>query len=111
MKSIIMLVGSAPHSHEALRALQVAEALQGLGYPVDLCLVKDGVLGILRHEQKEGDSLIEKLQNVGASCHYLAEDLAMRGFSSEDTLPGASPVDYGKIVELLKSHDKTLGIF
>ena len=37
----------------------------------------------------------------GSSCHYLASDLAMRGYGPADTLLACRPLDYDGMADVL----------
>lgn len=64
-------------------------------------LLQDAVLCALQVSGLPGADRLRGLVAAGAHCHYLAEDLAMRGFEDADVMAGCTLIDYDQLVEVL----------
>jgi sulfur transfer complex TusBCD TusB component (DsrH family) len=64
-------------------------------------LLQDAVLLALKSGELPAQRRSRGLLERGARCVYLAEDLAMRGFVSNQALSGCSPVTYEELIDVL----------
>ncbi len=92
--------------------LRTAAEMAVQGERVSLCLIQDGVLCALKGNQAGAAGLLAQALEAGVGLRYLEDDLAARGFGSDDLLVGASPLGYGELVELMLADDRqVLGAF
>lgn len=97
----LILLRSGPGTPEAAGALVLATCLQARGRRVTIVLVQDAVLAGVRTSHLESAKLLRGLLDGRATCYYLDEDLAMRGYGPTDALPGCRAVGYSELVDLL----------
>jgi sulfur relay protein TusB/DsrH len=97
----IMVLRSGPGGAESTGALTLASELQAQGRRVTLVLVQDAVLAGLEASELDSAGLLRDLLAAGASCYYLADDLAMRGFRPSDLAAGCTAIGYPELVDLL----------
>ena len=98
-KEKLVVVRSGPGG--AAVGLRTAAELARQGDRVTLCLIQDGVLCALKGNQSPSGDLLAQALGAGAQLRCLEEDLAARGFSGDDLLPGARPLGYGELAELM----------
>jgi sulfur relay protein TusB/DsrH len=112
MKTILMLLSSAPASDHAAGALQLARLLKQEGYEVTVFLLQDAVLGALSAQDTPTGNLVAKAMAAGIGFLCLDEDLSMRGYTADELLPQIRLADYSSLVDLMMDgHDRVLGIF
>lgn len=110
MKTILMLISSAPGSGRATGALQLARLLKQEGYGVTVFLLQDAVLSALSAQDTQTGNLVEKAMGEGIGFFCLDEDLSMRGYSVDELLPQVHPADYPSLVDLMMDgHDRVIG--
>ena len=96
----------------ATMGLRSAAEMARQGDKVSLCLIQDGVLCALKGNQTAAAGLLAEALEAGVGLRYLDDDLAARGFGSDDLIAGASPVGYGELAELMLAGDRqVLGAF
>ncbi len=100
MTNTVVMVRSGPGTSQADGALRLAHTLSEQG-GVTLALVQDAVLVTLRDGELPAHQELRRVLGAGGRCVYLAEDLALRGFGPDRTLPGCAPTDYPGLVDLL----------
>jgi sulfur relay protein TusB/DsrH len=103
---MLLVLRSGPWS--AAVGLRTAGEMARQGEVVSLCLIQDGVLCALKRGQSGSRDLLDQALGYGVQLHYLVEDLAARGFGRDDLLPGASPLGYGGLVELMTEDGRQL---
>lgn len=86
---------------DALQALELAKPLRAAATPVVLVLVQDAVLCALKTSALPAAQGLRALAADGSCCHYLASDLAMRGYGPVDVAAGCEPLSYDGLVEVL----------
>jgi len=112
VKTILMLISSAPESGHAAGALQLAQWLKQEGYGVTVFLLQDAVLCALPAQDTQTGDLVAKAMAEGIRFFCLDEDLAMRGFSTDEQWPQVHPADYPSLVDLMTDgHDRVIGAF
>jgi sulfur transfer complex TusBCD TusB component (DsrH family) len=97
----VVVLRSGPGTSEAEGALGLAEALVEQGGTLVVALLQDAVLIALKDSELASQRQLRALLDTGARCVYLADDLAMRGVGSDQTLLGCSPVGYEELVDVL----------
>jgi tRNA 2-thiouridine synthesizing protein B len=68
-------------------------------------MLEDAVIGARKGSSSV--ALIEAAMQSG-TVYLLAGDLAARGLSADDVVPGTKVVDYGGFVDLVTGHDRTV---
>jgi sulfur transfer complex TusBCD TusB component (DsrH family) len=97
----VLVLRSGPGTSQADGALGLAQALLAQNGSVVIALLQDAVLATLSNGDLPAHRRLRSLLEAGARCVYLAEDLALHGFGSDQTRPGCSPTDYDGLVDLL----------
>jgi sulfur transfer complex TusBCD TusB component (DsrH family) len=97
----VVVLRSGPGTSEAEGALGLAQAMLDQGGALVVALLQDAALLALKSGELPAQRRLRGLLETGARCVYLAEDLAMRGFGSDQTLVGCSPVAYDELVDVL----------
>lgn len=97
----VLVLRSAPGTPDALGTLDLAGTLGVAGIPVVIVLVQDAVLSALRTNSLPTAQRLRALAADGAGWHYLASDLAMRGYGPADVVEGCEPLDYDDFVDVL----------
>ena len=97
----VMVLRSAPGAAESTSALMLASELQTQGRRIALVLMQDAVLAGLQASELAGARQIRSLLAAGATCYFLADDLAMRGFRPTDLAASCTVIDYAELVDLL----------
>jgi sulfur transfer complex TusBCD TusB component (DsrH family) len=97
----VVVPRSGPGTSEAEGALGLAQALLDQGGGLVLALLQDAVLLALKNGELPAQRRSRGLLERGARCVYLTEDLAMRGFVSDQALSGCSLVKYEELIDVL----------
>ena len=102
MKTIAVVIASAPGSPNLERARVLACQMEQSGNRVVVCLWQDAVLAAVNG----------KSEGTSGETWVLEEDLTLRGFGPGDMVPGARPVGYEALLDLWMSRcDAVLGAF
>lgn len=101
MTTHLLVIRSGPGTDEAVRALGMAQTWLTQHDAVVVSLIQDGVLMALHAGRLPAQQRLRAAVAAGARCHYLAEELARRGFTPDDAQAGCAPTDYGGLVDLL----------
>jgi sulfur transfer complex TusBCD TusB component (DsrH family) len=101
----VVVLRSGPGTSEAEGALRLAEALLEQADVLALALIEDAVLIALKDGELPAQGQLRGLLDAGAPCVYLAEDLALRGFDADQSLPGCAPTGYDGLVDLMLADD------
>jgi sulfur relay (sulfurtransferase) complex TusBCD TusD component (DsrE family) len=108
----VVVLRSGPRTSEADRALRFAESLLEQGGQLSLALLEDAVLIALKDGELPSQQRLRSLLQAGAGCVYLAEDLTMRGFASDQVAQGSAPASYERLVDvLLADGSRVVGAF
>jgi len=103
MKSILILISSAPSSSNACAAFDLATQLRQQGHRVSVFLLQDAVLAALAHTPNAA-------LTPDIDCYALDEDLTLRGFGVHQLAPGVHSAGYSALVELMLERDgKVIG--
>lgn len=103
----LVVVTSGP-ANGATEALQMATAMHKQGQEVEVCLLQDGVLCMLKGNQTPAGAVAEQALRAGLGMYYLEDDLIARGFSRGDVRGEAKPIGYGDLVDTLVSGEQTV---
>ena len=109
-KEKLVVLRSGPGA--AAVGLRTAAEMARQGERVTLCLIQDGVLCALKGNQSAAAAFLARALEAGVGLRYLEDDLAARGFGSDDLLVGASTLGYGELAELMLADDRqVMGAF
>lgn len=112
MNEHVLVLRSGPDRPGAERALGFARTWLAQHETVAVALIQDGVLAALATGELPAQQQLRAAIRGGARCVYLAEELARRGFASEDALAGCEPIDYDGLVDvLLADNARVTGAF
>jgi len=100
----VVVVRSGPGEPESASALGLARTMLEQGHEIAIVLIQDAVLCALANSRLDSAGMLRALVKGGASCPYLAGDLAMRGFVQGDVLARCQPLNEGELVDLLLGH-------
>jgi len=93
----VILIASSPTSGKATTNFNLVRRLADAGHAVQVCLLQDGVLAAL----DAGWAGAARAHAPGVTFHALEEDLALRGFDSQDLAQGVGGLSYGELVEAI----------
>ena len=96
----VILIASSPTSGKAATNFNLVRRLADAGHAVQVCLLQDGVLAAL-DAGWAGWAGAARAHAPGVTFHALEEDLALRGFDSQDLAQGVGGLSYGELVEAI----------
>lgn len=107
---VAILLKSGPDTVKAERALTIASDMLLSGHSVTLALLQEAV-----HFCREGllfttASRLRELMDQGLAVQALIPDCSLRGIKPPFSKGLAAVGDYDKLVELIESADRTIGI-
>jgi hypothetical protein len=107
VSAILLALCSAPTSAAGRRALALAGTLAEQGHALTLCCLQDAALLASSRAPGEARAALNRLQERGARCVVLREDLSLRGLEPG---PRALALGHAEVVELLAGeHHRVLG--
>ncbi len=107
MKKVLCLISSPPQSAQGTRGLTLAREWAKKKHDVQICLLQDGIYtGI------DGSAILDDETLPDAKWYVLADDLQLRGFSSQDLRQGFRTLDYPTLMKMMMEEtDQVLGAF
>jgi sulfur relay protein TusB/DsrH len=93
---MLVMVKSSPGTTEGKRGIQLA-----MDMAADLILIQNAV-----YFAQKG-----RLESFGGTAYALAEDMRLRGISSDATGSNIREIDYDNLVDLMMKEEKVSGAF
>ncbi len=107
MKKVLCLISSPPESVQVTRGLALAREWVKKGNDVQICLLQDGIYTAI-----DGSAILDEEALPDAKWYVLADDLQLRGFSSQDLRQGFRTLDYPTLMKMMMEEtDQVLGAF
>ncbi|MHB1652573.1 MAG: DsrH/TusB family sulfur metabolism protein [Desulfitobacteriaceae bacterium] len=107
MKKVLCLISSPPESVQVTRGLALAREWVKKGHTVQICLLQDGIYSAIT-----GSAILDDETLPRADWFVLADDLQLRGFTSQNLRPGIHTLNYPDLVKMMMENaDQVLGAF
>lgn len=107
MKKVLCLISSPPESAQVSRGLALTREWVKKGHTVQICLLQDGIYTAI-----DGAAILDDESLPDAKWYVLADDLQLRGFTSQELRNGVRTIDYPNLMKIMMEDvDQVLGAF